>query len=107
MRASHGEILRMLVPVDVFLKPIGMGYPTKKDQALMRNVKDQKRFILHPRSAAVVHLANPMGNGVLRLQIMAHVIRHEQQGEIALMNGVHGFPAVQQALRNMLADKNK
>jgi hypothetical protein len=48
-----------------------------------------------------------MGNGVLRLQIMAHVIRHEQQGEIALMNGVHGFPAVQQALRNMLADKNK
>jgi hypothetical protein len=35
---------------------------------------------------------------------MAHAIRHEQQGEIALMQGVNGGPAVHLALQNMLAD---
>jgi uncharacterized protein (DUF305 family) len=44
------------------------------------------------------------GNGDLRLRIMAHAIRHAQQGEIALMHGAHGLPAVRQAIRNMLAD---
>jgi uncharacterized protein (DUF305 family) len=44
------------------------------------------------------------GNADLRLRIMAHAIRHAQQGEIALMNGAHGLPAVHEALRNMLAD---
>lgn len=39
-----------------------------------------------------------------RLRIMAHAIRHEQQGEIALMNGVAGGPAVATAFRNMFAD---
>lgn len=29
-----------------------------------------------------------------RLRIMAHAIRHERQGEIALMRGVHGGQAV-------------
>ena len=42
--------------------------------------------------------------GDLRLRIMAHAIRHEQQGEIALMRGVSGWPAVAQAVRNMFAD---
>jgi uncharacterized protein (DUF305 family) len=40
----------------------------------------------------------------LRLRLMAHAIRHEQQGEIALMQGVNGGPAVHLALQNMLAD---
>ena len=40
----------------------------------------------------------------LRLRLMAHAIRHEQQGEIALMQGVNGRPAVHLALQNMLAD---
>ena len=39
-----------------------------------------------------------------RLRIMAHAIRHEQQGEIALMRGVDGRPAVTNAFRNMFAD---
>jgi uncharacterized protein (DUF305 family) len=39
-----------------------------------------------------------------RLRIMAHAIRHQQQGEIALMHGVTGEPAVSLALRNMFAD---
>jgi uncharacterized protein (DUF305 family) len=42
--------------------------------------------------------------GDFRLRIMAHAIRHEQQGEIALMHGLSGWPAVVQAVRNMLAD---
>jgi uncharacterized protein (DUF305 family) len=40
-----------------------------------------------------------------RLRAMAHAIRHEQQGEIALMHGVRGWQAVHQALRNMSADQ--
>jgi uncharacterized protein (DUF305 family) len=39
------------------------------------------------------------GSGDLRLRLMAHSIRHEQQGEIALMNGVAGFAAVAQAAK--------
>jgi hypothetical protein len=35
---------------------------------------------------------------------MAHAIRHEQQGEIALMHGVSGGGAVSAAFRNMFAD---
>jgi uncharacterized protein (DUF305 family) len=42
--------------------------------------------------------------GDLRLRIMAHAIRHEQQGEIALIKGLSGFAAVDQAFKNMLAD---
>ena len=39
-----------------------------------------------------------------RLRIMAHAIRHEQQGEIALMHGVSGGNAVSLGFRNMFAD---
>jgi uncharacterized protein (DUF305 family) len=39
-----------------------------------------------------------------RLRIMAHAIRHEQQGEIALMHGVNGGNAVSIGFRNMFAD---
>jgi uncharacterized protein (DUF305 family) len=39
-----------------------------------------------------------------RLRIMAHAIRHEQQGEIALMNCTGGSEAVLLAVRNMFAD---
>jgi hypothetical protein len=39
-----------------------------------------------------------------RLRIMAHAIRHEQQGEIALMRGVDGPSAVTNAFRTMFAD---
>jgi uncharacterized protein (DUF305 family) len=44
------------------------------------------------------------GTGDVRLRIMAHAIRHEQQGQIALMGGAAGVTAVRLALRNMLAD---
>ena len=39
-----------------------------------------------------------------RLRIMAHAIRHEQQGEIALMQGASGVQAVIEATQNMVAD---
>jgi uncharacterized protein (DUF305 family) len=44
------------------------------------------------------------GHGDPRLRAMAHAIRHEQQGEIALMRGTSGFAAVYTALRNMIAE---
>jgi len=43
-------------------------------------------------------------SGDIRLTLMAHAIRHEQQGEIALMHGQHGFSAVRDAIANMFAD---
>lgn len=39
-----------------------------------------------------------------RLRVMAHAIRHEQQGEIALMHGVSGGNAVSIGFRNMFVD---
>ena len=39
-----------------------------------------------------------------RLRVMAHAIRHEQQGEIALMEGEDSLGAVIEATRNMFAD---
>jgi uncharacterized protein (DUF305 family) len=43
-------------------------------------------------------------DGDPRLRIMAHAIRHEQQGQIASMHGVEGIDAVLTATRNMFAD---
>ncbi|WP_398471135.1 DUF305 domain-containing protein [Tardiphaga sp.] len=40
----------------------------------------------------------------IRLRALAHAIRHEQQGEIALMRGLSGSRAVHAALRFMAAD---
>ncbi|MGY3035400.1 uncharacterized protein (DUF305 family) [Bradyrhizobium sp. USDA 4354] len=58
----------------------------------------------HHRGA--VKMADQMwhSRGDLRLRIMAHAIRHEQQGEIALMHGTSGLAAVTTAVRNMLGD---
>lgn len=39
-----------------------------------------------------------------RLRITAHAIRHEQQGQIALMDCVKGRSAVALAIRDMFAD---
>lgn len=44
------------------------------------------------------------GRGDIRLRIMAHAIRHEQQGEIAMMESVRGIQAVVEATSNMFAD---
>lgn len=53
-----------------------------------------------------VRMADQMwhSRGDLRLRIMAHAIRHEQQGEIALMHGTSGVAAVATAFRDMLGD---
>jgi uncharacterized protein (DUF305 family) len=58
----------------------------------------------HHRGA--VKMADQMwhSQGDLRLRVMAHAIRHEQQGEIALMQGVNGIAAVATAFHNMLGD---
>ncbi|MHB0768357.1 DUF305 domain-containing protein [Bradyrhizobium sp. 5.13L] len=58
----------------------------------------------HHRGA--VRMADQMwhSRGDLRLRIMAHAIRHEQQGEIALMRGASGLAAVVTAVRSMLGD---
>ncbi|WIW49006.2 DUF305 domain-containing protein [Bradyrhizobium sp. 62B] len=56
--------------------------------------------------AGAVRMADRMwrSRGDPRLRIMAHAIRHAQQGEIALMHGVDGAAAVATAFRNMFGD---
>jgi uncharacterized protein (DUF305 family) len=39
-----------------------------------------------------------------RLRIMAHAIRHAQQGEVALLNGIEGISGVRTAAQNMIGD---
>ena len=59
---------------------------------------------LHHRGAVLMADQQWHSRGDIRLRIMAHAIRHEQQGEIALMEGMRGVAAVRTAMRNMLAD---
>jgi uncharacterized protein (DUF305 family) len=59
---------------------------------------------LHHRGAVAMADREWHSRGDRRLRIMAHAIRHEQQGEIALMDGVQGAVAVKTAIHNMLAD---
>jgi uncharacterized protein (DUF305 family) len=61
---------------------------------------------VHHSGAAAMADQELRGQGDPRLRIMAHAIRHEQQGEIALMHGVSGFKAVQTATRNMFVHQN-
>ncbi|CUT15293.1 putative lipoprotein [Bradyrhizobium sp.] len=83
-------------------------------QAEMRQVKaapaDQFDTVfvetMSKHHAGAVRMADQMwhSGGDLRLRVMAHAIRHEQQGEIALMHGASGIAAVATAFRNMLGD---
>ncbi|EIG63122.1 DUF305 domain-containing protein [Bradyrhizobium sp. WSM1253] len=83
-------------------------------QAEMRQVKaaptDQfdTLFVetMSKHHAGAVRMADQMWEsaGDLRLRVMAHAIRHEQQGEIALMHGASGIAAVASAFHNMLGD---
>lgn len=59
---------------------------------------------LHHKGAVKMADEAWRGDGDPRLRIMAHAIRHEQQGEIALMQGAYGIAAVATASRNMFAD---
>jgi uncharacterized protein (DUF305 family) len=59
---------------------------------------------LHHRGAVAMADQEWHSGGDLRLRVMAQAIRHEQQGEIALMEGAQGIAAVRTAARNMVAD---
>ena len=68
------------------------------------DVRFVKLMIRHHAGAVAMSDAELRNGSDLRLRIMAHAVRHEQQGEIALMNGASGTAAVQLAVRNMFAD---
>jgi uncharacterized protein (DUF305 family) len=59
---------------------------------------------LHHRGAVKMADQQWHSQGDPRLRIMAHAIRHEQQGEVALMRGASGIAAVATAFQNMFAD---
>jgi uncharacterized protein (DUF305 family) len=58
----------------------------------------------HHAGAVIMADRQLRGQGDIRLRVMARAVRHEQQGEIALMRGVSGWSAVGQAVQNMFAD---
>jgi uncharacterized protein (DUF305 family) len=58
----------------------------------------------HHKGAVAMADAQLRNGSDPRLRIMAHAIRDEQQGEIALMEGVNGGNAVSVAFQNMFAD---
>ena len=59
---------------------------------------------VHHRGAVAMADQEWHSRGDWRLRVMAHAIRHEQQGEIALMNGIQGVTAVRTAIHNMFGD---
>jgi len=63
----------------------------------------QLMSVHHAGAVAMAH-EQLKSRGDVRLRIMAHAIRHEQQGEIALMKGLVGVEAVKQAVKNMVTD---
>ncbi len=58
----------------------------------------------HHKGAVIMAARMWHSHGDPRLRIMAHAIRHAQQGEIAMMRGVTGTVAVVVATRNMFGD---
>jgi uncharacterized protein (DUF305 family) len=59
---------------------------------------------VHHASAVRMAVQEWHGHRDPRLRIMAHAIRHEQQGEIALMQEIEGLEAVSTATTNMFRD---
>jgi uncharacterized protein (DUF305 family) len=87
------------------------GYLTEAQMQEARDAPDDafdatfvRLMSLHHRGAVLMADQEWHSRGDARLRVMAHAIRHEQQGEIALMDGVQGFAAVRIALGAMLAD---
>ena len=63
-----------------------------------------KLMTIHHAGAVKMADDELRGGNDPRLRVMAQAIRHEQQGEIALMNCVKGENAVRIAVSNMFAD---
>jgi uncharacterized protein (DUF305 family) len=63
-----------------------------------------KMMSFHHAGAVAMADAELRNGSDFRLRIMAHAIRHEQQGEIALMHGAAGVAAVLLAFRSMFGD---
>ncbi|TCU65565.1 uncharacterized protein (DUF305 family) [Bradyrhizobium sp. R2.2-H] len=87
------------------------GYLTPADMRQVKTASSDQfdaAFIaaMSKHHAGAVRMADRMwqSRGDPRLRIMAHAIRHEQQGEIALMHAADGAAAVAAAVRNMFAD---
>lgn len=80
------------------MQEIGTAGPEQFDATFVRLMS------LHHKGAVTMADQEWNSDGDIRLRIMAHAIRHEQQGEIALMNGVSGIPAVRTAINNMFSD---
>jgi uncharacterized protein (DUF305 family) len=64
-----------------------------------------KLMTAHHAGAVAMADAELRNGSDVRLRMMAQGIRHEQQGEIALMQGAAGVPAVLLASQYMLGDR--
>jgi uncharacterized protein (DUF305 family) len=68
------------------------------------NAKFIRMMSFHHAGAVTMADQRLKASGDVRLAMMAHAIRHAQQGEIGLMHGTSGFAAVRDAFANMFGD---
>jgi uncharacterized protein (DUF305 family) len=87
------------------------GYLSAEQLASLRNTPlgefDQsfiRYMTIHHAGATRMADEKLHSSGDLRLKLVAHAIRHEQQGEIALMNDTRGSEAARMAVKNMFSD---
>jgi uncharacterized protein (DUF305 family) len=85
------------------------GMVSAEEMTALRQVEPDAfdaRFVaamtFHHRGAIIMADEALRKAGDLRLRLMSHAIRHEQRGEIELMQGSRGFAAVRAAVLNML-----
>jgi uncharacterized protein (DUF305 family) len=83
---------------DQQLRELQKSVPAEFDRLFVQSMS------FHHAGAVKMAVQRLKDGGDLRLTLMAHAIRHEQQGEIALMQGRRGFRAVREAIANMFAD---
>lgn len=72
--------------------------PSEFDQSFIRYMT------IHHAGATRMADQKLHSRGDFRLKLAAHAIRHEQQGEIALMRNASGLEAVYMAVSNMFSD---
>jgi uncharacterized protein (DUF305 family) len=96
--AEEAGMPGMLRPDQIEQLRIAEGAPF---DALFVNLMTQ-----HHRGAIDMAIEAIGKSGDFRLKLMSHAIRHEQRGEIALMQGSRGVPAVKSAIENLLLPAN-
>jgi uncharacterized protein (DUF305 family) len=92
---DHSAMKGMLPPEQV--EELRTADASAFDRLFVERMSTHHRGAISMAESAIRHASDP------RLRIMAIGIRHEQRGEIDLMNGARGVPAVRAALATLVS----